>query len=272
MKKVGLALSSGGAKGIAHIGVLAVLEREGIPVDFIAGTSMGALIGAFYAAGRTAKEIEEVIVGVNRKQMRSFFDFTLSGQGIIRGQRVIEWLKYSINNADFSDLRIPLACVAADIHSGEKVVIEDGPVAEGVRASISIPVLYMPFSWRGRHLVDGGLVDPVPVDVVREMGADYVIAATVTPDKGKQLPREIVTGGIPKKPPGIFRMWRLLRKVRRGEVTDTGAVRADIVIAPLGVRGMRLRPGDRRRVAELVSAGEQAAVKAIPVIRSELGI
>ena len=271
MKKVGLALSSGAAKGIAHIGVLAVLEREGIPVDFIAGTSMGALIGAFYAAGRTAEEIEEVIVGVNRKKMRSFFDFTLSGQGIIRGERVIEWLRYSIDNADFADLRIPFACVAADINSGEKVVIDDGPVAEGVRASVSIPVLYMPFSWRGRHLVDGGLVDPVPVDVVREMGADFIIAATVTPDKGKQLPKLSIAGRMTEKPPGIFRMWRLLRKVRRGEVTDTGAARADIVIAP-AVRGMRLRPGDRRRVAELVSAGEHAATEAVPVIRSELGI
>lgn len=271
MKRVGLALSSGAARGIAHIGVLAVLEREGIPVDFIAGTSMGALIGAFYAAGRTAKEIEEVIVGVTRKKMRSFFDFTLSGQGIIRGERVIEWLRYSIDNAEFSDLRIPFACVAADIHSGEKVVIEDGSVAEGVRASVSIPVLYMPFSWRGRHLVDGGLVDPVPVDVVRDMGADFVIASTVTPDKGKQMSRLSIAGVMPEKPPGIFRMWRLLRKVRRGEVTATGAARADIVIAP-DVRGMRLRPGDRRRVAELVSAGEHAAIKAIPEIRRELGI
>jgi NTE family protein len=266
MKKVGLALSSGAARGIAHVGVLSILEREGIPIDMIAGTSVGAIIGAFYAAGKTSQEIVEAILRIDRRRMYSFFDFTLPSQGIIRGKKVGEWLTSVIGNLTFDDLKTPFACVAADIVTGEKAVISKGSVVDGVMASTSIPILYMPFRFQGRYLVDGGLVDPVPVDVVREMGADLVIAASVAPDMGKKLQEVITNGSVQPNAPNIFSITRRLMKVANSEETITGAASADIVITP-AVWGRRLRPGDRRRISELISSGEQAAIRAIPTIK-----
>ena len=269
MSKVGLALSSGGARGIAHVGILSILERECIPIDMIAGTSIGAIIGAFYAAGKTSQEIGDVILSIDRRKMYSFFDFTLSSQGIIRGAKVSEWLTSIIGNLTFDDLKMPFACVAADIMTGEKVVVSKGSVVDGIMSSISIPILYMPFRLQGRYLVDGGLVDPVPVDVVREMGADLTIAATVASDIGKKLKRVITNGLVHPNAPNIFSIIRRLMKVANSEETITGAASADIIITP-AVQGRRLRPGDRRRISELISSGEQSAIHAIPTIKSQL--
>jgi NTE family protein len=269
MKKVGLALSSGAARGIAHVGILSILERENIPIDMIAGSSIGALIGAFYAAGKTSQEIGEAIISVDQRKMYSFFDVTLSSQGMIRGEKVSQWLTSIIGNLTFADLKIPFACVAADIMTGEKIVISEGPVVDAVRASISIPILYLPFRWRGRYLVDGGLVDPVPVTVLQEMGADLVIAATVSPETGKKLPRVITDDTTNLNRPNVFRMIQRLMEAANGEATINGAAGADIVITPT-VRGRRVRPGDRRRIAELISAGKEAATQAIPDIRVQL--
>ena len=271
MKKVGLALSSGGARGIAHIGILSILERERIPIDMIAGTSMGAIIGAFYTSGKTSQEIGEAIFKINRRRMYSFFDFAFSSQGIIRGKKVSGWLTSVIGDLTFDDLKIPFACVAADIVTGERIVINKGSVVDAVRASISIPILYMPFHFQGRYLVDGGLVDPVPVDVVREMGADLIIASTVTRDMGKRLQRVIIDGSVHQRSPNIFGMMRRLRKVTKGEATITGVAHADIVINPV-IAGRRVPPGDHRRVSELISSGEEAAIRAMPTIRRELRV
>ena len=270
-EKTGLALSSGAARGIAHIGVLSVLEREKIPVDAIAGTSIGAIIGGLYACGINSQDIAEAIKSINRRRMYSFFDFSLSNQGFIRGTKVREWLTSIVGNLKFEDLKIPFCCVAADVITGEKIVIKEGLVVDGIRASISIPVLYTPFHWQGRYLIDGGMVDPVPVDATREMGAEFVIAATVSPEKGKKLQRITIDGVLPPGPPTIFSIIRRLRKVRDGDEIETGASRADMVIKP-AVRGRRIRPGDHRRIEELISSGEEAANCALPELKNKLGI
>lgn len=270
-KKIGLVLSSGAARGIAHIGVISVLEREKIPIDAIAGTSIGAIIGGLYASGMNSQDIAEAVISINRRRMYSFFDFSISNQGFIRGTKVSEWLTSIIGNLKFEDLKIPFRCVAADVITGEKVVIKEGLVVEGIRASISIPVLYMPFHWQGRYLVDGGMVDPVPVDAVREMGAEFIIAATVSPDKGKILQRIALDGVLPPGPPTIFSIVRRLQKMQDGDEIATGASRADVVIKP-AVKGRRLRPGDRRRIGDLISSGEEAANRSLPELKNKLGI
>jgi NTE family protein len=270
MKKVGLVLSSGAARGIAHIGVLSILEKESIPVDMIAGTSIGAIIGGLYAAGKTSQEIAEAVININRRKMYSFFDFALSPHGFIRGKRVTNWLTSIMGNPLFEDLKIPFRCVAADIITGEKIVIKEGRVVDGIRASISIPVLYMPFHWQGRYLVDGGLVDPVPVDIAHEMGAELVIASTVSPDMGKKLQRITFNGALPANPPTIFSVIRRLMKIADGDEIATGAARADVIITPV-VRGRRMRPGDRREIGDLISSGEEAAGRALPEVKRMLG-
>lgn len=181
-RKVGLALGGGAARGLAHIGVLEVLEKEGIPIDMIAGTSAGAAIGAFYAKGKDAGQIKSVALDMGWKRLAPLVDLALPQTGFIAGRKVKEQLKLIIGDIEFGDLKIPLACVATDIMTGEEVVIDQGSVLEGVRASISIPVIFTLAKWKDRYLVDGGLVNPVPVSVLRRMGADVIIAVNVTPD------------------------------------------------------------------------------------------
>jgi len=180
-KKVGLALGGGAARGLAHIGVLEVLEKEGIPIDMIAGTSAGAAIGALYAEGKDTSRIKDLVLDIKWWRLAPLVDLALPKTGFIGGRKVKELLKLMIGDIEFGDLKIPLACVAADIMTGEEVVIKEGSVLEAVRASISIPVVFTVAKWRGRYLVDGGLVNPVPVSVLKRMGADFIIAVNVIP-------------------------------------------------------------------------------------------
>lgn len=177
--KVGVALSGGAAKGLAHIGVLKALEEAGIRIDYIAGSSMGALIGAAYASGIPVDTLEKIAVDIDWKTAAKLFIPRFSTSGLIDGKRVKEFLYTFYGDKKIEDLPIPFAATAADISSGKLYVINKGSLLEAVRASISIPIVFTPVKHKDIFLVDGGLVDPVPIDVVREMGADFVIAVHV---------------------------------------------------------------------------------------------
>ncbi|MBN2186023.1 MAG: patatin-like phospholipase family protein [Dehalococcoidia bacterium] len=181
--KVGLALGGGGARGLAHIGVLKALEEESIPIDMIAGTSAGAMVGACYAKERNASILEELVLGIDWRKMARLVDpnLLLLGKGFVHGDKIKEFGKSIIGDAKFEDLEIPLAVVAADAQTTEEIVIDRGSVLEAVRASISLPVILTPVKHGNRFLIDGGIVNPVPVDVVRNMGAEVVIAVNVEP-------------------------------------------------------------------------------------------
>jgi NTE family protein len=179
MRKIGLALGSGSAKGLAHIGVLKVLDEQKIPVDFIAGTSIGALIGVVYASGVSTREMEEIAFNIDKKQITSFFTPTIPYSGLVEGKRITEFIKSIIGNPNIEDLKIPFAAIATNVLNGRKVMITKGSAVEAVRASISIPGIFTPCKHNGDFLVDGGLVDPVPVNCVRDMGADYIIGVNV---------------------------------------------------------------------------------------------
>ena len=185
-KKVGLALGGGYARGLAHIGVLEVLEREGIPIDIISGTSIGALVGALYARKKDATLIKKQASRLDWIGMTSLVDLTLPRSGFIGGKRVTNLLRRFMGDIQFQDLDIPLACVATDIISGEEVVLREGSVVEAVRASISIPIIFKVARTNGRYLVDGGLVNNVPVSVAKKMGADFIIAVDITPNKAER--------------------------------------------------------------------------------------
>jgi len=176
--KVGLALSGGAARGLAHIGVLKALEEESIPIDMIAGTSAGALVGACYAKERKAAVLEEIALGVDWKKLAHLADLNLIllWKGFVQGQKVKSFLSSLIGDIGFEDLEIPLAIVATDAENMEEVIINEGSVIEAVRASISMPVILTPVGWRDRFLIDGGVVNPMPVNVVRNMGAEVIIA------------------------------------------------------------------------------------------------
>jgi NTE family protein len=173
--RIGLALGSGSARGLAHLGVIRALEEAGIEISFVAGTSIGALIGAAYASGRLDAMVS-TFQEFNWKKTTAFFDVVFPKSGLIDGAKVGELVRTHINSEVIESLPIPFCAVATDIQTGEEVVISQGDVIEAVRASISVPGIFTPVRSNGRLLVDGGLVNPVPVSVVRSMGADVVIA------------------------------------------------------------------------------------------------
>lgn len=179
--KIGLALGSGGARGAAHTGVLKVLEREGIPISMISGSSIGSLVGAAHAAGVPVADIEREWLETGAQRVfRNFFPaFSLAGWS--SGKELHKWLVELLGTGTIEELPMPYAAVACDIDSGESVVLREGPVADAVRASTAIPGVFHPMRYEDRFLVDGGLIDPVPVSVCRELGADYVIAVDITP-------------------------------------------------------------------------------------------
>jgi len=200
--KVGLALSGGTARGMAHIGVLKALEDESIPIDMISGTSAGALAGACYAKERNAAILEELMLGLDWRKLARLVDLNLIllWKGFVQGQRAKSFLSSILGNVRFEDLEIPLSVVATDIRSMEEIVINEGSVAEAVRASISMPMVFTPVKWRGRFLVDGGAVNPMPVDVVRKMGADVVIAVNTAGISQRRKRRSRATKEVRDKP------------------------------------------------------------------------
>ncbi|MCK4835709.1 MAG: patatin-like phospholipase family protein [Candidatus Aminicenantes bacterium] len=186
-KKVGIALGSGSARGWAHIGVFKALDEENIQIDYIAGTSIGALVGSVYAEGNI-KSLEKFAKSITWKTIISYLDITLPINGLISGKRVSKLLTGYFSNKKIEALNIPFCCVAVDITTGKEVRINSGRIVDAIRSSISIPGIFTPFEKDKRYFVDGGVINPLPVNVVREMGAETVIAVDLnnyTIDKKK---------------------------------------------------------------------------------------
>lgn len=215
--KIGLALGSGGARGFAHLGILKVLQDEGIKVDLIAGSSMGALIGSFYASGISIERMYQFAYAFKRKY---YLDFTVPKMGFIAGNRLKELIRLFTHRKTFAELNIPVAVVATDLYDGKKVIFKEGPVAEAVRASIAIPGIFVPEKINGRLLVDGGVIDRVPVSVVKEMGADLVIAVDVSRVKRNE---EITT---------IFDVILQSLDIMQDELVHHREIASDVMIRP----------------------------------------
>jgi len=178
--KIGLALGSGSARGLAHVGVILALEAYNIPIDIIAGTSIGSVIGGLYASGATTRQLEEVALSIKKSKTLFLIDPVFPHSGLISGDRIEKMLnQFAIKDKTFDDLKIPFAAVATDVESGAEVILNQGKVMDAVRASISIPGIFTPVKYQDYYLVDGGVVDPVPVDVVKMMGADIIIAVSL---------------------------------------------------------------------------------------------
>lgn len=178
MKTVGLVLGSGGARGWAHIGVIRALQAANIPINCIAGASIGALVGAVHAAGEL-DDLEEFIRALDWRAVVSFFDVVFPTSGLLDGNRVYELLSDHLHELKIEEAGIHFCCVATDLLTGKEVRLRTGPMVDAVRASISIPGVFTPFQKEGRFLGDGGIINPMPVDVMREMGADVVIAVNL---------------------------------------------------------------------------------------------
>jgi len=268
--KVGLALGSGAARGLAHIGALTVLKKEGIPIDMIAGTSAGAAIGALYARGKDVNLIKRLALDLSQMRLYPLADLTLPRTGFIGGRKIADWFRSVIgSNVQFSDLKIPFACVAADIMTGEEIVISEGSVIEAIRASISIPGIFTPAKIEGRYLVDGGLVNPIPVSILQQMGAEFIIAVNVLPDitardKSHWLSNEGVEAA---KEPNI--LYILMQSIYIGSysLARSSLINADIVIAP---KVAHIGPGDFHHAQKCIQQGEIAAQKSVAELKRKL--
>ncbi|MCX7844384.1 MAG: patatin-like phospholipase family protein [Candidatus Bipolaricaulota bacterium] len=202
MRRVGLALGAGGARGAAHVGVLKVLERAGIPVAAIAGASIGAMVGGAYAAGVPLARIEAEWLTASRAKLLKSFLPTFPRTGLSSGAGLRRYLRALLGDVRIEELPIPFAAVATDLDTGAAVVLRSGPLVEAICASTAIPGVFQPVRWEGRLLVDGGMVEPLPVRVCRELGAEVVIAVDTNP-----VPRPL--------PPGARRPWAPLSQALR---------------------------------------------------------
>ncbi|HKP54972.1 MAG TPA: cyclic nucleotide-binding and patatin-like phospholipase domain-containing protein [Chloroflexia bacterium] len=270
-RSVGLALSSGAAHGLAHIGVLRVLEAEGVPIDLISGTSIGSLISTAYAAGRNVEELydigKETAQLINIKVGWRFWDFTFSRSGLVRGdmtkKKIVEWTK----GKRFEDVEIPVFIVAAEVLSGRAVTFSKGSLAAAARASISIPGLFKPVPYGDDFLIDGGAVDPVPCRPLADAGADIIIACNVIPQVEDRLYRGVrrtVQRGLT---PSIFEITGSEREMMAAQVAILKMNPYDVLIAP---KVGRYSWTEARRIDEFVRLGEEAARTAIPQIKALL--
>jgi NTE family protein len=275
---IGLALGGGGARGLAHIGVLQVLEREGIPVHVLAGTSMGGIISAFYASGMTPAEMEAEVLRVRaRRNQIKLLDLTVIGSGLVKGKRVQNYLSELIGSeTTFADLKLPIAFVAADLTTGLEVVLNQGRVVDALRATISVPGVFEPVVSGESRLVDGGVLNNVPVEVTRSLGADIVIAVDVVPNFQQTSGRLSPMLAYPLKPGVVPRSFWELIQVEMIMISALTHLRIrctppDVLINPdlPGDLGMFL---GFQRPEVAIPAGVAAAEAALPRIRAAIDL
>ncbi len=252
--KMGLALGAGASRGFAHIGVLQVLEENGIRPDYIAGSSIGSVIGALYASGVTPKMMEGISYNLNAKLA---YDLGFSKRGFIQGKRIEDLIKLLTKNKDFKDLDIPLAVTAVDLITCKRIIINEGKVYKGVRASISIPGVFQPVYKDEQVLVDGGILERVPVNVVRQMGADFVIGV------------DVAFRGIHRSPENFIEIILQTIEVMQLEIMNYSIPKGDILIYP---ELKMINPLSFDDLEEVIEAGRRAAWDVMDKLKSTLNL
>ena len=251
--KTGLALGGGAARGQAHVGVLKVFAEEHIIIDLVAGTSAGSLVGALFCTGHGWREIAEMTFNIKWGDMLSFGFRKL---GFFKTDKLEKLLDRTIGSKCFEETELPFRVVAVDIITGEEVVLDKGPIAPAVRASCSVPGVFEPVAWGDRLLVDGGIVNSVPADVARDMGADYVIGVNLNGDRLLQ-----------KKPRNLRDVIHASLQISVSNNTQKAYQNADLMITPDMRRFSyhNLKDGE-----EKARAGETAARQLVGKIKADL--
>lgn len=252
--KIGLALGGGAARGFAHVGVIQVLEENGIKPNLVTGTSAGSLVAAIYASGKNGAQLQRV---AETMEEAAIADWTLPifSRGMLRGDALAKYVNGQVGSKLIEELPMPLGIVATDLNTGNDVLFQRGDTGTAVRASSSVPAVFQPVKISGREYVDGGLVSPVPVAAARRMGADFVIAVDIsTPPEGS------LTGGTLDI---LLQTFSIMGKsINRFELRE-----ADVVVRP-ALQGVSSADfGARKRAIE---AGRQAMLKMIPELKAAL--
>ena len=256
MKKVGIALSGGAARGFAHLGVLKALVENDIPIDFISGTSAGSIAGAAFANGLSVAEIAEIGRKMSWFKMTGF---SYSAKGLLSNASMGEFFRKNFPFDKFEDLPIPFAAVACDLETGEEVILKDGDLIEAVRASCAIPGVFAPVLRDGRILIDGGVIANVPTKAVRKLGAEIVIAVDVLASGATYWGKPSTLVGI------LFQSTMMLLRA----ASKAHHYRADVVIIP---NIAHLRPDEIGKMDEFIKAGEEAALEKIDEIKALIAI
>ena len=251
--KIGLALGGGAARGFAHIGVIKMLESQGIVPDYIVGTSAGAVVGSLYASGHVAFAMQKIAQQLDEK---IFADWTLGGRGFLKGEALQDFINQHLNMRPLEKLNKPFAVVATDLNTGERVVFRTGDSGLAVRASAAVPGIFQPTQFGGKTYVDGGLSSPIPVQAARDMGADFVIAVDISARPEGQ-PVDSLTAII----------WQTTT-IMGGVIGANELKGADVVIRP---RLPYVKSWDFAARNDAMLEGERAALAALPKIRQKLG-
>lgn len=254
--RVGVALGGGGARGLAHIGVLKAFEEEDVTIAALSGTSVGALIGSLYAAGITTTQMEEMSQEIGWSSLTNYSRYSLMRLVLteerLSNDKMEEYLRQHMGDTRFDQLKIPFACVATDLQTGERVVFRDGPVALAARASATIPGMFKPVEYRHRYLVDGGLVTNLPTDLLSPMKVQVVVAVDVTSDIAQMKPKSVLD---------VLNQSIAIQSERLAREESN---RAQVVIRPrMGDIGMM----DLSRVDESIDAGIYAGRQAVPMLK-----
>jgi len=247
--KIALVLGAGASKGFAHVGVIKVLESNKIPVHMIVGTSAGSFVGALYAYGFNAFELQKLSFALEQNDI---IDLTVPDKGFVKGEKIERYINFILRETPMEKLRIPFYAVATDVQNGKEMVFGSGNTGTGVRASCSIPGIFIPPVISGRMYVDGGVVSPVAVDAARRLGADIVIAVDLSGDVDSSLPKgtiEVILQSI---------------NIMHTKLSAAQLAKADIVISPkVGYLGN----SDFTKRHEAVLEGEKAALAVLPKIQ-----
>lgn len=258
-KTVGLALGSGGIRGLAHVGVIKTLLKYNIPIDFLAGSSIGAWVAAHYALFQDLARLEEFTVNRKEEKLRMLLEPSLKG-GLIGGERTRKLLLEWLEDASFEETKIPVSIIATDLHKRESCVFSSAALVPAVQASMAIPGMFRPVTYHGRTLVDGGVTNPVPSDVVKKMGADIVIAVNLY-----RMPEEVDENGPTGY--GFLAVANRTIEIMRYQLSNVSIQSADVIIEPLLEHYSSWTQYFRKDVGqEIVKIGEEETEKAMPKI------
>jgi len=250
--RIGLALGGGAAKGFAHIGVIKMLEANGIRPDVVAGTSAGSVVGALYASGMDAFQLQETAVALDQASLR---DVRLFSGGVVQGQKLQDYVNLQVKNRPLDKLNVPFAVVATQLETGQRTVFVRGNTGQAVRASSSVPGVFEPVEISGKHYVDGGVVSPVPVDAARQLGADVVIAV------------DISSKASGTNPQGMLNIVGQSISIMGQKLGEQELARADIVIRP---KVNQIGAADFEQKDQAIMEGERAALAAMPAIKAKI--
>ncbi len=269
--RIGLALSGGGARGLAHIGILKVLDEAGIPIDTISGTSMGGVVAAAYACGIPVREIEQLALRLKSvRELMKLIDLSPQRRGLMEGNRVRDYLAGFFLDRTFESCKIPLALPAVDLVEAREVVFVDGLILPAVMATIAVPGLFSPASIGPYRLIDGGIMNNLPVDCARKLGATRVIAIDVQFDPYHEKPwqDQDTPPHFPVPLPGFFLDFYRAELIMVAEITRRRLSEScpELLLRPDIPSEITMFLGFQR-VDEVIEAGEQCARQALPAIR-----